>query len=1068
MAISFVAASAVVTGANPTIAIPAGYAEGDLLIIVNTNGGPVTGTPATPTGWTQRYAQGNSEFITILTKYASSTETSVSLSVTPTTNKAVMLCYRGAGSYDVISTIASGSGTTATTNTQTTTYANDYVISIFSRNNSGGGSSSFTVPAGTTSRVNSLSTPAVMGMLVVDELQATAGLTTARSSTITSGFWSAIAISFVPTRTLYWVGGTGTWNTTTTGNWANTSGGTATGILPPVSNETVNIDTSSGTGTITCTAGVCNDLTVTASQAIALGTASSTLSIYGSLSMPSGGSFSTGSGSSVTFRATSTGKTITSNGKTLTGTSGSGVTFNGVGGGWTLQDNFSTNLGNITLTNGSFNANNFNVSGLNFSSSNSNTRTLTMGSGTWTLFGTGTVWNLATTTGLTFNANTSTIALSSTSTISKLFAGGGLTYNNLSISATTGLASYTFTGANTFTGTLSSSKTVAYTITLPSSTTTTVTTWSATGSSGNLLTLNSSTSGTAATLAATNAFTVNYGAITDVNLSVLNAATATNSTLINSNNWQVATTSYRWLNAIITAGTSSVTTPSDWPTTAVTDIYAIGGGGGGAGYIPTLLAGGGGGGGGGYAKLAGATLAASTSYGYTVGAAGTGGAGSPSTSTGGTGGTSSFSTINPIPYVSSAASVQNTAATTISVTIPSVTNGNLIIMIVQGDGNPTWTTPAGWTLGTASSDGIAQFYKTASSEPASYTVTRNNSGTSNGFVIVYSSATFDVSSGVSGAGNPVSPDPITVAKTNSTIVYFVGQPTASITYTTPTGYTARLSNSDATAPSGALFDLANVALGFYSAPSSTASGGNARALALALSPTLTTLVSATGGAGGASTATGPASTGGAGGTGSGGTTNYTGGTGGVGGTSGTTARAGGGGGGAAGPNGNGGAGGAGVASSGTANLAGGGGGGGSGGGTAGNAGTATTGGAGGNNSSGTGGGAAVTAATTNGNVGTNGGGGSGSTGTGSAGGGAGGSGIDIFVSLYGSGGGGGGSAGTVGGNIGGTFGGGGGGSGGAGAVSRAGAAGAQGAIFVGYTGTYAPSATTGNFFFLFM
>jgi hypothetical protein len=1056
--------------------------------------------------------------------------------------------------------------------------------------------------------------------------------------------------------TRYWVLGAGTWDTTTTTNWSATSGGTG-GASAPLLTDDVIIDTSSGTGTITCTAGVCNNLTVTASQAIILGAASSTLGVYGNLSFPSGGSFSASTNAlTLTFRATSTGKTITTNGKAIRR-----VVFNGVGGGWVLQDDLSTALVNsiTTLSAGSFNANNFNVTLAAFDSSNSTTRTLTMGSGTWTLTDVGTPWNLATTTNLTFNAGTSTIALSDTSTSSKTFAGGGQTYYNLSITGATGIAAYIFTGANTF-NSIADSKTVAYTITLPSSTTTTVTTWSASGLVSNLLTLNSSTSGTAATLAATNAFTVDYGTIQDVNMSATLKGTATYSTLINSNNWQVATTSTRWLSRLTTG--TSVTTPSDWPTTAVSNIHVIGGGGGGAGTVTSTVAGGAGGGGGGYALLANTTLAASTSYPYVIGAGGTGSAGGSTNQTGGTGGTSLF-VATPITYVSSATSVQNTNSPTISVTVPSVSDGNLMIMIVQSSENGAiWTTPSGW-IASSALGGKAIFYRTASSEPASYTVTQDaNNNTSDAFIIAYSNATFDTAGTFSANLSPAQPAAITVAQNNSTIVYYVGRDSAvSVTFTTPTGYTARQADSDATAPGGALFDLANRTSGSYTAPSSTPSSGTARAVAIALSPA--TLVSATGGGGGVSTTT-PTSTGGAGGVGSGGTPTYiaqatavqntssttiavnvptgtangdllilmvmsnsgtwttpsgwtvwlasannraiyyrtassepasytitqgssatasacmlayrnaaidvmgtitvgntspntataitttannaiifdyvasnnasitfstpsgyaslasdsdatapsyalfyktqatagttgtadttfasgtarsilfaikstasvyTGGTGGAGGTSGTVARTAGGGGGAAGPNGNGGTGGAGANSSGTTTNAGSGSGGGNGGGTAGGAGTATVpNGAGGNNSLGTGGGAAVTTISTAGNPGTLGGGGSGNVGTGggAGAGGVGGNGIDINLALSaGSGGGGGGSSAAAAGGAGGLYGGGGGGNGRPGAGVGAGGAGAQGAIFVGYVGTYVAPVSTGNFFFLFM
>ena len=87
--------------------------------------------------------------------------------------------------------------------------------------------------------------------------------------------------------TYYWVGGAGTWNTASNANWAATSGGTGGIVGPPTSADDAVIDTSSGTGVITCTGSVCRDITVTATQAITLGSATSTLSIFNNLTLPS-------------------------------------------------------------------------------------------------------------------------------------------------------------------------------------------------------------------------------------------------------------------------------------------------------------------------------------------------------------------------------------------------------------------------------------------------------------------------------------------------------------------------------------------------------------------------------------------------------------------------------------------------------------------------------------------------------------------------------------------------------------------------------------------------------------
>ncbi len=209
----------------------------------------------------------------------------------------------------------------------------------------------------------------------------------------------------------YWVGGTGTWNTSSTTNWSTASNG-ASGASAPTSADDVFIDTSSGTGTITCTGGVCNNITVTATQAIILGAASSTLSVFGDLTFPSGGSFSANTNTNtITFAGTTTGLTITTNGKTL-----SALIFNGVGGGWQLQDNL-TSTGNITLTNGALDLNDKTLSCFLFSSNNSNTRSIAFGtSGQINLTGNSTtLWGFPTLTNFSFTG-TSKVNLTANAT----------------------------------------------------------------------------------------------------------------------------------------------------------------------------------------------------------------------------------------------------------------------------------------------------------------------------------------------------------------------------------------------------------------------------------------------------------------------------------------------------------------------------------------------------------------------------------------------------------------------------------------------------------------------------
>ncbi len=194
----------------------------------------------------------------------------------------------------------------------------------------------------------------------------------------------------------------------------------------------------------------------------------------------------------ITFASTTTGNIVNTVGKTLA----SALTFDGVGGGWTIQTSALVTTGTITLTNGALTAS-VNVTAAAFAGSNSNTRRLTLGAGIWALTGTGTVWTLATATGLTLLQGTSTIRISDTSGVNKTFAGGGQTYYNLDI-PTGGAGIVILTGANVFNAlTITAPKAVRF----PASVTTTIKTspgW--VGSVGNVITIDSSTGGTPATL----------------------------------------------------------------------------------------------------------------------------------------------------------------------------------------------------------------------------------------------------------------------------------------------------------------------------------------------------------------------------------------------------------------------------------------------------------------------------------------------------------------------------------------------------------------------------------------
>ena len=198
----------------------------------------------------------------------------------------------------------------------------------------------------------------------------------------------------------YWVGGTGTWNTTSTTNWSANSGGSS-GASVPTAADAVFFD-QAGTYTVTMTGALnCLDITVSAgSVTFATGT-SPTLSVAGNVAITAGTTTWSSTGT-ITFTAT-TSKTITSGGTAFD----CSMTLNGVAGTWTLQDNLtlgtSSTVRTFTVTNGTMALGSYTLSCHAFNSNNSNTRTLDFGTGKITTKAstTTTIWNIGSTTGLT-------------------------------------------------------------------------------------------------------------------------------------------------------------------------------------------------------------------------------------------------------------------------------------------------------------------------------------------------------------------------------------------------------------------------------------------------------------------------------------------------------------------------------------------------------------------------------------------------------------------------------------------------------------------------------------------
>ena len=250
----------------------------------------------------------------------------------------------------------------------------------------------------------------------------------------------------------YWVGGNNGWDGTAGSKWSLTSGG-AGGQAIPTSSDDVFFDAASGAVAVTTSiTGNCSSINTTGFTGSMTGAGSIVVSGFGAskdITIGAGSVFTTTIGNSATGCILRTNGVILGN---LTSTTGS----------ITLADNLSL-TGTLNVAGGTFNANNFDISiGTAFTALSTTVRTVNMGSGTWTLSGTGTVMNIATSANITINANTSTLKLTNASATARTLTGGSKTLYNLWVAAGSSVLTFTssfyfsnnadFTG---FTGTTS-------------------------------------------------------------------------------------------------------------------------------------------------------------------------------------------------------------------------------------------------------------------------------------------------------------------------------------------------------------------------------------------------------------------------------------------------------------------------------------------------------------------------------------------------------------------------------------------------------------------------------------
>jgi len=301
----------------------------------------------------------------------------------------------------------------------------------------------------------------------------------------------------------YWVGGTASWDGTAGLKWSTMSGGIGGASVPTTADDVFFTVLSIGTCTIVTGNTGAKSINCTGFTGTIAGTGS--IIVAGSITLVSGMTYThTGS---VNIQGTGT---ITTAGKAF-----STLTINNVASTVTLGDALNMSTRTLTVQTGTFNTANYSITAGAFNANNSNVRTVTFGSSTITLANNAGL-NFATSTNLTFNANTSQINLNAANLS---LQGGGQTFYNVSCTST-GAGTRTITGANTF-NQISSVSTVAHTITFNADQT--IGTWLITGSVGNVVTVRSDIAGTRRTINLTNVTSgIDYLSVKDIGITNAN------------------------------------------------------------------------------------------------------------------------------------------------------------------------------------------------------------------------------------------------------------------------------------------------------------------------------------------------------------------------------------------------------------------------------------------------------------------------------------------------------------------------------------------------------------------
>lgn len=259
--------------------------------------------------------------------------------------------------------------------------------------------------------------------------------------TATNGLGStgALSNSLTSERAVWWVGGAATWDATAGSKWAASPGGTG-GVAVPDLNTHVYVDALS-TGTLATASGTvctCKDLIFTGYTGTFNHIASSTVSIYGSLTLSASMTYTIGNNSSsvLWLRSTTLVQLIDTAGKTVPV-----LTSEGVGGIRKLASNYTSTGTQVSIVSGTFDTDGYDMSLTSggFQSTSTNVRAVYFRDSVITMSAAGTMVNFQN-ANLTFDAGTSQFTGTTTSGSYSLNLTDGMSMYDVTVQAGTSLS----------------------------------------------------------------------------------------------------------------------------------------------------------------------------------------------------------------------------------------------------------------------------------------------------------------------------------------------------------------------------------------------------------------------------------------------------------------------------------------------------------------------------------------------------------------------------------------------------------------------------------------------------